>query len=155
MLICILFQIFYLMTKLLKLLTLVLILPFFAQCTKEKNNSEPKQPTPNYHPIVGQWNWEYSIYWGVDTVFSSPDSIQHTANFHTNDTVYYETFHKGNIIPASSRSEYYEVIMHFDGKDSVPAITLDGIRRGFGIYSDQLLIDMSRNDQGSHWYIRN
>ncbi len=143
------------MTKLLKLLPLALILPLFAQCSKEKGITELIQPTRNYHPIVGIWDWDYSIYWGVDTVFSSPDSIQHTANFHTNDTVYYETFHKGNIIPASSRSEYYEVIMHFDGQDSIPALMLDNAIRGFKVDSTSLWIDKSSNDAGFHKYSSN
>lgn len=143
------------MTNLFKLLSILFL---FAQCSKEKT-TEQTQNTPPLtleEKILGKWDWYYSQYpFNSDSVLASPDSVQKTLNFKQNDSVYEEIFFKGTLVPSASTVRHYEVIMHFDGMDSIPAIVLDKIRYGFNIYSDLLWIDMSRNDQGSHWYTRN
>lgn len=144
------------MTKLLQLTSILSICVFCAHCSKKTDSNEPMQPLPNYHPIVGQWDWQYSQYpFSSDSVIASPDSLQSTLDFRINDTVYEENFYQGVLLPSASKAIHYEIITHFDGQDSVPAIKLDGIRWGFAIFSNQLLIDMSRNDGGLHYYSRN
>lgn len=143
------------MKNTLQLLSLVILFVFCTQCTKKSDTEDLKELSANHHPIVGQWDWDYSQYpFSPDSVIASPDSIQRTLHFRINDTVYEETYYKGVLVPSASKSMHYRIIMHFDGMDSVPAIELDGIRWGFGIYSNTLSIDMSRNDYGTHWYTR-